>query len=97
LTDFYAEEMTVCGAVSRSPVCSRQLLRQFRIRIEHNLNMLIMELTVSASLRAPPVTETHIRKRVGQFFKCIRSFNAEDISLKIFERTRKTYLSPLPR
>jgi hypothetical protein len=73
------------------------LLRWFRIRIEQNLNMLIMELTIAARLRAPPVRELSIRKRVGQFFAHIRSLNAEDISLKIFEHTQKTYLSPLPR
>jgi hypothetical protein len=97
LTDFYTEGMSVSGATSRSAVCSRQLLRWFRIRVEQNLNMLIMALTATMSLRAPPVTEDFIRKRVGQFFECIRSFTAEDISLKIFERTRKTYLSPLSR
>jgi transposase-like protein len=97
LNDFYAGEMSVSGTVARSHLCSRQLLRWFRIRVEQNLNMLIMEMTIAASLRAPPVTETAIRKRVGQFFQCIRSLKAEDISLKIFERTGKTYLSPLPR
>jgi hypothetical protein len=36
------------------------------------------------------------KKRAGQFFECIRRLKPEDISLKIFEHTRKTYLSPLP-
>jgi hypothetical protein len=94
LTDFYALGKRVCETVSGS-VFSRQLLRWARIRIEQNINMLIMEITGILSLRAPPVTETGIKKRVGQFFLCIRSFKAEDISLKIFELTHKSYLSPL--
>ena len=95
LTGFYVTEKRVCEIAGRG-VCSRQLLRWFRIRIEQNINMLVMELTGILSLRAPPVTETDIGKRTMQFFLCIRSFNPEDISLKIFERTRKSYLSPLP-
>lgn len=95
LSGFYAKRKRVCTICPSGGVCSRQLLRWFRIRVERNLNMLIMELTELASLRAPPVTETDIKKRVGQFFEYIRSLKAEDISLKIFERTRRTYLSPL--
>jgi hypothetical protein len=95
LTRFYADEKCVSETCAFS-VCSRQLLRWFRLRLEQNLNMLIMGLTDVLSLRAPPVTAEAAKKRAGQFFECIRSLNAEDISLKIFERTRKTYLSPLP-
>jgi hypothetical protein len=95
LTGFYVFGKRSCE-VARSCACSRQLARWFCIRIEQNINMLVMGITEILSLRAPPVTETGIRKRVWQFFLCIRSFNAEDISLKIFEHTRKSYLSPLP-
>lgn len=95
LTGFYVKGKRICRIAAAS-VCSRQLIRWFRLRIEQNLNMLIMELTELLALRAPPVTEKTAKKRAGQFFECIRSFKAEDISLKIFERTWKTYLSPLP-
>jgi transposase-like protein len=96
LTAFYADEKYVCK-IARVCVCSRQLIRWFRLRIEKNLNLLIMELIEVCALRAPPVTEESAKKRAGQFFECIRRLKAEDISLKIFERTGKTYLSPLPR
>jgi len=94
LTGFYVSGKCICE-IAGSSVCSRQLLRWFRMRIEQNINMLIMGITEVLSLRAPPVTETHKNKRVGQFFMFIRSFSAEDISLKIFEHTRKSYLTPL--
>jgi transposase-like protein len=96
LAEFYVEKRYVSEICTFS-VCSRQLLRWFRLRIKENLNMLIMTLTEVLSLRAPPVTETAAKERAGQFFECIRQLNTKDISLKIFERTRKTYLSPLPR
>ncbi|MDR0854294.1 MAG: DUF6431 domain-containing protein [Clostridiales Family XIII bacterium] len=94
LTIFYADEKCVSETCASS-VCSRQLLRWFRLRLKQNLNLLLMELIAVCSLRAPPAGEVGAKKRAGQFFECIRSLNAEDISLKIFERTRKSYLSPL--
>ena len=94
LTGYYAEGRGACETVSTS-VCSRQLLRWFRIRIEENINMLIMELTHVFHLRAPPATGVSIKKRVGQFFMFIQRLSATDISLKIFERTQKSYLTPL--
>jgi len=96
LDRYYATGKRMCE-IAATGVCSRQLLRWFRIRIRENLNMLVMEFTKIMTLRAPPVTAGPIGKRTGQFFECIRSFTAEDISLKIFERTGKTYLSPLSR
>jgi transposase-like protein len=95
LSMFYTAGKRVCE-IAASHICSRQQLRWFRKRIEQNLNMLVMGLTEMLDLRAPPVTDPPIEKRAGQFFECIRSFAAEDISLKMFERTRKTYLTPLP-
>jgi hypothetical protein len=96
LTGFYVEGNTV-STLANSSVCSRQLIRWYRLRLKQNLSMLIMEVTAVCNLRAPPVTESDIRKRAGQFLKCIRSYNAKDISLKIHEHTNKTYLSPLSR
>ena len=94
LDGFYGKGRRVCE-IAKSGACSRQQVRWFRIRMEQNLNMLIMGITEIMGLRAPPVTEIPAKKRVGQFFECIRSLDDEDISLKMFERTRKTYLSPL--
>jgi hypothetical protein len=95
LSGFYTKRKRVCEIAPSGSVCSRQLLRWFRIRVEKNIDTLAMELTGPASLRAPPVEEEGIRKRVGRFFEYIRSLQAEDLSLKMFERTRRTYLSPL--
>lgn len=94
LSRFYMKGRRVCRVV-QDCVCSRQQLRWFRMRIEQNLNMLVMGVTKIMDLRAPPVTDSLIKKRVGQFFECIQRLDAEDISLKLFERTRKTYLTPL--
>jgi transposase-like protein len=95
LRGFYADGLSVGAVAPAGAVCSRQLLRWFRKRIEENLNMLIMGLMEAHRLRAPPVRGKEIRKRVGEFFEYIQNFKAEDISLKIFELNRKTYLSPL--
>jgi hypothetical protein len=74
--------------------CSRQLLLHYRRRFERNLNGLIMAITDVYTLRAPPVTEKKdARERARQLLSKIHS--AEDTSLKIYERTRMTYLSPL--
>jgi hypothetical protein len=94
LTAFYTEKMK-SGKAADQGVCSRQLLRWFRIRLEKNINMLIIGLVEAFKLRAPPVKATHILMRVAEFFEYIRSYNAEDISLKIFEQNRISYLSPL--
>jgi hypothetical protein len=96
LSRFYAKGKRICE-IAAVTVCSRQQIRWFRIRAEQNINMLVMGITEILGLRAPPVTEMAIKKRAGQFFECIRSLDAEDISLKMYERTRKTYLSPLSR
>jgi len=93
---FYVDGLPVCGAASASAVCSRQLLRWFRIRMEENLGMLVMGLTEALCLRAPPVTKPGIKERAGEFLSFVRSSNAEDVSLKIHKHNRRTYLSPLP-
>jgi len=96
LSEFYTKGKRACE-IAAAQVCSRQQLRWFRRRVEQNINMLIMGITDILSLRAPPATEEAIGKRVGQFFECIRRVEAKDISLKMFERTRRTYLTPLSR
>jgi hypothetical protein len=76
--------------------CSRQLLLHFRKRFEENLSTLISETTALFSLRGPPLAEKDIRKRGKQYLECVRSLKPEDVSKKIFEHSRITYLSPLP-
>jgi len=98
LEEFYIKTLAVCLAVknffSETGVeCSRQLLLHYRRRIEKNLNNLVMAITDIRALRAPPVTEkTDTRKKVRQLLSNIQ--NPADDSLKIFERTRTTYLTP---
>ena len=91
---------TVCLAVMNyiaetSIECSRQLLLHYRRRIEKNLNSLAMAITDIYGLRAPPVVERkNWREKVRHLLSYIRS--PLDDSLKIFERTRTTYLTPQP-
>jgi hypothetical protein len=98
LSEFYVMMKSVSVAVvdylKKAAVdCSRQLLLHYRKRIEGNLGSLIMAVTEAFSLRSPPVTEkTSIRKRVGQLLSNINS--PEDASLKIFEHSRTSYLTP---
>jgi hypothetical protein len=77
--------------------CSRQLLRQFRIRFEKNLNRLIMETTALLAPKAPIVTApaAEKRQRARQFLEYILSYDPEDVSRKLFERSGTTLLSPL--
>jgi hypothetical protein len=97
LKEFYNNMVTVCVVTltilkETGIECSRQLLLQYRRRIEQNLNKLIMELTAIHNLRAPPVTEpTDTKEKVRQLLKKIQS-PLED-SLKIFKRTGSTYLT----
>jgi hypothetical protein len=98
LEEYYVKAATVCLAVARflaekGVSVSRQLLNHYRKRIEKNLNSLIMAVTYIQSLRAPPVTEKiSARGKVRQLFLYIRQ--PVDTSLKIFELTRTTYLTP---
>ena len=100
LAAFYIGMLGVCAAVAaflaESGVeCSRQLLFHYRKRIEANLNSLIMAVTEMYSLRPPPVTEKeNAQKKVRQLLSAIL-FPQED-SLKIFKRTRTTYLTQQP-
>ena len=88
---------TVRGLAAKNAVdCSRQLLLHFRKRFEENLSALISETIVVFSLRGPPVTEKGIRKRGKQYLECVRRLDPEDVSKKVFEHSRTTYLSPLP-
>ena len=98
LKEFYSKMQAVCIAVSSFYIstgveCSRQLLLHYRRRIEKNLNSLIMTITDIYALQSPPVTEQADTKlRVKQFLSHIQQ-PPED-SLKIFKRTRTTYLTP---
>jgi hypothetical protein len=98
LEEYYVKATAVCHAVAcflaeKSVSVSRQLLNHYRKRIEKNLNSLIMAVTAIQSLRAPPVTEkANTGEKVRQLF--LRICSPTDTSLKIFELTRTTYLTP---
>jgi hypothetical protein len=100
LTEFYIKMRTVCLAVTSFLLateieCSRQLLQHWRRRIEQNLNSLVMAVTDIYELQAPPVTErSKVKEKVRQLLSSIKS--PQDDSLKIFKRTRTTYLTPFP-
>ena len=100
LKEFYKKRGAVCLAVLNFFIetnieCSRQLLLQYRQRLEKNLNSLIMAITEIKGLRAPPVAEKKdIKEKARQMLSHIQSPLEE--SLKIFERTRTTYLTPYP-
>jgi len=83
------------GAKSSSG-CSRQLLRHFIKRFERNMSALIMETIDAFRLRAPPVTGKSMKERGRQYLECVQRLKPEDVSKKIFEHSRITYLSPLP-
>jgi len=98
LSEFYINAAAVCLAVKNflaatGMECSRQLLLHFRRRFEKNLNRLVMAITDIYALRAPPVTEkSDTREKVRQALSFIQS--PVDDSLKIFELTKATYLTP---
>ena len=100
LGEYYVKMKAVCLAVASFLMetgieCSRQLLRHYRRRIEHNLNSLVMAITEIRRLATPLVTEaSNIRGKVRQLLSVIES--PQDDSLKIFKRTRTTYLTPQP-
>jgi len=100
LAEFYIKVRTVCLAVTSFLMatdieCSRQLLLHYRRRVEHNLNNLVMAVTDIYGLKEPPVTEkANKREKVRQLLSSIKS--PQDDSLKIFKRTRTTYLTPFP-
>ena len=100
LSEFYIKASAVCLAVKNflataGTECSRQLLLHYRHRIEKNLNNLAMAVTDIYALRAPPVTEKNdLREKVRQLLSHIQS--PEDDSLKIFVKTRTTYLTIQP-
>jgi hypothetical protein len=76
--------------------CSRQLLLHFRKRFEANLPALIMWTVALFPHRGPPEAGGDNRKRGKQYLECVRRLNPEDVSKKVFEHSRTTYLSPLP-
>jgi hypothetical protein len=101
---FYLDEMSVTQVVkafrdNKGHHCSRQLLRQFRIRLKENLNRLIMEVIALLRLKSPPVTVPmgEKKKRARQFLECIYSFDPKDVLLKLFERSGITLLAALAR
>jgi len=100
LAEYYIKKRAACLAVATFFMttgieCTRQLLLHYRWRIEMNLNSLAMAVTDIYTLRAPPVTEkTETREKVRQLLSFIQS--PQDDSLKIFKRTRTTYLTHQP-
>ena len=100
LSEFYIKGHTACLAVKNflaatGAECSRQLLLHYRQRVKKNFNNLVMAIIDIYTLRAPPVTEkVNTREKVRQALSFIQS--PADDSLKIFERTRTTYLTPQP-
>lgn len=98
LNAFYTKMLAVCLSVislleTTGIECSRQLLLHYRRRIEKNLNSLVMSVTDIYLPQTPLVTEkTNINVRVRQFLSHIHC--PVDDSLKIFKRTKTTYLTP---
>ena len=99
---FYLDGSSVSHATNafnknNGPLCSRQLLRHFRRRLEGNINRLIMEIIALLKLQSPPVTaqREEKRKRARQFLEYIHSFDPKDVSLKLFEHSGTTILTPL--
>ena len=98
LSEFYIKMSDACLAVKNflaatGMECSRQQLLHYRRRVEKNFNSLAMAATDIYALRSPPATEkTKAREKVGQLLSIIQS--PKDTSLKIFERTGTTYLTP---
>ena len=94
--EFYISGNPVCDSVRNFTngiaSCSRQLLRHYRKRIKQNLNMLIMGVVNVLGLRCPPVTSENKKMQVRQFLEYVTS-SPEDISLKLFEYSQKTYLT----
>jgi hypothetical protein len=95
---FYVKMKAACLAVAAffketGVECSRQLLRHYRVRVEQNLDRLTMAVTDIYGLKDPPVTAAKgVREKVRQLLPFIQS--PPDDSLKIFRRTRTTYLTP---
>jgi hypothetical protein len=100
MAEFYVKMTAACLAVinflaSTRVECTRQLLLHYRRRIEKNLNSLVMAITDIRGLRSPPITEgSGIKGKVRQFLSIV--LKPQDDSLKIFERTRTTYLTHQP-
>jgi hypothetical protein len=94
--DMCAVSIAILNFIKGTGICvTRQLLRHYRRRIEFNLNSLVMAVTDIYNLRTPPVTEkTAIKERVRQFLSCILC--PQEDSLKIFTRTRTSYLTHQP-
>ena len=97
LKTFYDAVTSVCMAIAHILAaigieCTRQLLLHYRRRMERNLNILAMEIITIHGLRSPPVTEqSDIKEKVRQLLSYIQAPLKD--SLKIFQRTRATYLT----
>ena len=100
LREFYVQMRAACLAVANFLIetgvaCSRQLLRHYRRRIEKNLNSLTMAIIDIRGLKEPLILEnTDIKRKVREMFLFIKCL--QDDSLKIFKRTRTTYLTHQP-
>jgi len=100
LKEFYVNMRTVCLAVLKflaatGVECTRQLLLHYRRRIEQNYNSIAMTVTDIYALKEPLAAgKTNTREKVRQLISFIKS--PQDDSLKIFEQTRTTYLTPIP-
>ena len=98
LNEYYIKTCVVCLAVTNFFTAtgvefSRQLLRHYRRRMEKNFNSLAKAITDIYVLRKPLGMGTaDVNEKVRQLLLHIQ--HHLDDSLKIFERTRTTYLTP---
>ena len=97
LKAFYGKIVKVCMAVmyiaaATGIECTRQLLLNYRKRIEENINILIMEITEIYGLKTPAVMGKKSHEKVRQLLPYIKK-PSED-SLTIYQRTGTTYLTP---
>jgi hypothetical protein len=94
LDEFYVRGKSVVAAAAMlGGVCSRQLLRWFRIRIEANAKMLAMSLTEILRLRAPPFFGGGTQGTVRQILEAIRGHSPQKVSLDLFSQTSRSYLT----
>ena len=97
---YYLEQLSVTETINsfnQSTIvdCSRQLLRQISKRFEQNLNRLTMGFTALFKCKEPAITAplTEKRQRAREFLEHIKSFAPCDVSLKLFELSRTTFLT----
>jgi hypothetical protein len=94
LDEFYVRgKSAVAAAAMLGGVCSRQLLRWFRIRIEANAKMLALSLTGCLRLRAPPSFRDGVQGAVRQILEAIQDHSPEKVSLLLFAQISRSYLT----